>query len=165
MSPGHAASSGRRGRAGRRAPSMRHRSQRMRKRKLACQCRHSETRRARIRARALGLHELRTGRHADRDKLQPHGPLRPPSALPEHAFETRCEGVRLRRPAAQIHGSGAWPGEGRKLRQLSEPSGRKGVAGSKVLGLKMTLMYGPAVRGKRFRQLRQMRSCINVSGL
>ena len=29
----------------------------------------------------------------------------------------------------------------------------------------VTLMYGPAVRGKRFRQLRQMRSCVNVSGL
>jgi hypothetical protein len=31
--------------------------------------------------------------------------------------------------------------------------------------LLMTRMYGPAVRGKRFRRSWAMRSCINVSGL
>src|SRR5437016_7261061 len=43
---------------------------------------------------------------------------------------------------------------------MVRPCGARGFVNSGRCGL--ASMYGPAVRGKRFRQLRQMRSCINV---
>src|SRR5437870_12469020 len=43
---------------------------------------------------------------------------------------------------------------------MVRPCGARGFVNSGRCGL--ASMYGPAVRGKRFRLLRQMRSCINV---
>jgi hypothetical protein len=60
---------------------------------------------------------------------------------------------------------------GRPYRVVRRPSllpdkrTKNGKIRAASIGCRMTRLYGPAVRGKRFRQLRQMRSCVNVSGL